>query len=146
MTRIFTNIAKLLCILLLLGIIFIRYYPIKMAKDMNNIQSEYECIVCSAAYTTGFEWLVEQSSNSYKGYIFIEGVMENPHKSIKYDVLPENKFILYGNYDGERYFDGKYYPVFKAKKWDVVYPVKRSDALPCFLSPSFGLTWIDLLH
>lgn len=134
-------------LLFMLFILSIRYYPIKIAVDEHNLsQSTNEYVICKAAYTTGFEWLTEKSSNSYSGYIFIEGIMKNPQVYIKYDVLPYNKFIFYGKFKTERSFDGKTYPVFFAESWDIVAPINRDAGIPSIFSPSYGLTWIDFYH
>ena len=121
------------------------YYPQKLAikeSDLKKVKGEY--IICEPCLVTGFEWQIVESSSGYKGYVFIEGELANVHQILKMEVTSCNKFVLYGNFVGERefYSEGTY-PIFQSESWDILAPVERGTAMPKWLSPSYGLTPLD---
>jgi len=136
---------RVIIALLITGVLFLRYYPIKSAVDEDSVElSGKDYIICRAAYATGFHWIVEKSSSSYEGFVFVEGVMEDPY-SFDYNVIPHTLFVLYGSFIGERIFSDEMIPIFKAESWDVLKPVDRGS-MPGFLSPPYGLSWFDFVH
>jgi hypothetical protein len=139
-------IPRILVAIILGLIMFARYYPIKTAVKESDIECTGEYVICNPAYSTGFEWGCMSSSTMYEGGIFIEGALEKPRSAIKYDVLPNNSFIFYGEFIGERDSDVGKYPVFRAKNWDIIAPVKRNTIFPNFLCPQYGLSWVDFYH
>ena len=124
------------------------YYPQKIAikeRDLEKVKKEY--IICKPCLVTGFDWQITECRTGYEGYVFVEGALSDIHSIIKPDVTSSNRFVLYGEFVGERdfYNEGKF-PVFRADGWDVLSPVERGTVLPKLLNPTYGLTWLDFYH
>ena len=116
-------------------------HPIRYEDDLKNVKEEY--IICEPCMVTGFDWQITESATGYEGYVFIEGELSDIHNIIKNEVTSHNKFVLYGEFVGEKDFYGEgMYPVFKSRDWDIIYPVKRSTPWIPF-APKYCLAQMD---
>ena len=120
------------------------YYPQKVAiteDALKNAQEEY--IIYEPCLVTGFDWQITESTTGYEGYVFIEGELSNVHEIIKTEVASNSRFVLYGEFVGEKDFCGEgAYPVFQSPGWDIICPIQRISAwVP--LAPKHWLTQMD---
>lgn len=138
-----TIIAIVVIVLMVAGI---GLYPVKRAIREADINNTVGYVVCERVRVTGFDWEVDKSHDGYSGYIFIDG--EYPvDGQLQYGVLAgRNRFVMFGEYSGEREFYGGMYPVFKSTRWEILYPVKRDGILPSFICPKYGLSVMDFKH
>lgn len=145
MIKKFSKLKIIVAALNILCILWI-YIPVKKAvKNPEPTNKTAEFVICDAEYVTGFNWYALESSTGYSGYIFVDGVLSD-FSDFKRDITAsENKFVLYGAFDGEREFGGYEYPVFKATDWDILYPVRRNTPIEGIL-PKYGLCRYDFYN
>lgn len=139
-------------------IIAIFKVPVKRAEkqDLKVIKQEKlsfddKKLICKYSQSTGSPWLVVGKNDSlfnpieYYEYIIIKG--DFPNKFLNWDLImypADNKFIIEGEFIGEKNENGEIYKVFYVKKWYMLYPIDHGHG-PGRIIPHDVMTLYDFL-
>jgi hypothetical protein len=137
-------VVKVIGSILFLVITSLHTLPIRFSVKMESLAGK-EYIICKEVRTTGFDWIVVESSFGYAGYVELRGKIPLSEYRNNYPRIRFNSFVCYGEFLGEGEFDGYDYRIFKVSDWDVLYPVQRESALPQFLLPKSWLVPLDAI-
>ena len=126
---------KMVLLAIVLVIIFINAFPIKFAIKKEALEGK-DYLICEHISTTGFEWMVLESSYGYEGFVELQGNWPLREYRSFYPRVRLNKFVCFGEFIGEGVFYEDEYKIFRVDRWEVLYPIIRDPALlPDFLLP-----------
>ena len=154
--RLWLIIVPLVFVLIIGLFFYLNSHIVKVAVHREELIGK-DYIICQQVRTTGFDWMIYESSDVSAPYsalqgrlplfVKLEGNIPLEEYRNYYPRVRFNNFICFGEIIGEGVDADNLdkYIIFRVDRWEVLYPVIRNSSLPDFLLPKHGFNFFDTL-
>ena len=114
------------------------FFPVKIARKIEDIDTSKNYIIVNVQKSTISEWIsISDNRGDYAvaKNVRLTGCIPGGYN---YDVeTGKNAFVCYGELTGVGELGGEHYDVFNVVKWDILYPINRNSPFDCILPKNY---------